>query len=141
MHNKADEMPLRTGSLAIVICHGSYYTPKPYEPFITALKAQGIEGYCPQLPNSDLTKLNIGDPARPDYDRGPPTGGYPQPVDDAATIHDLLLKLVEVEGRNVLLLGHSSVGGSATAAAIPALQAKTRQAKNLPSLIVGMSCV
>ena len=122
----------------MVICHGSYHSPKLFGPFITALNAQGIEGYCPQLPTSDLTKLNVGDPARPDYDRGPPPGGYPQPIDDAVTINDLLIRLVEGEGRNVILLGHSSGGGSATAAAVLALQAKTRQAKNLPGGIVGI---
>ena len=131
-------MALDTASLTVVICHGSYFTPKSFEPFLAALKAQGIEGYCPQLPTSDLTKLNVGDPSHPDYDRAPPPGGYPQPDDDAATIGDLLSRLIVGEGRNVLLIGHSSGGGSATAAAIPELQAKTRQARNLPGGIVGI---
>ena len=133
-----NEMPLQKASFTVVICHGSYHTPIPYEPFLAALKAQGIEGFCPQLPTSDLTKLNVGDPLHPDYNRDPPLGGYPQPVNDAATINDLLDRLIVGEGKNVLLIGHSSGGGSATAAAIPELQAKTRQAKKLPGGIVGI---
>ena len=131
-------MLLQKASLTVVICHGSYHTPIPYKPFLAALEAQGIEGYCPQLPTSDLTKLNVGDPLHPDYNRDPPLGGYPQPANDAATIDDLLNRLIAGEGKNVLLIGHSSGGGSATAAAIPELQARTRQAKKLPGGIVGI---
>lgn len=131
-------MLLRTASLAVVICHGSYHTPRPYQPFLAALRAQGIEGYCPQLPTSDLTKLNVGDASRPDYNRSPPPGGYPQPADDALAINDLLSRLIEGEGKYVLLIEHSSGGGAATAAAIPELQAKTRQGKNLAGGVIGI---
>lgn len=130
LHHKA--------SLAVVICHGSYHTPKPFGPFLAALRAQGIEAYCPQLPTSDLTKLNVGDPSHPDYNRNPPPGGYPQPGDDTVIIGHLLSRLIEGEGKNVLLVGHSSGGGSATAAAVPELQARTRQTKNLSGGIVGI---
>lgn len=131
-------MLIHKATLVVVICHGSYHTPKPFEPFLAALKAQGIEGYCPQLPTSNLTKLNVGDPSHPDYNRDPPPGGYPQPVDDVVIINNLLSRLIEGEGKNVLLIGYSTGGGSATAAAVPQLQARTRQAKSLPGGIVGI---
>ena len=85
-----------------------------------------------------MITLNVGDPSHPDYNRVPPLNGYPQPVDDTATIDDLLNRLIEVEGKDVLLIGHSSGRGSATAAAVPEFQARNHQAKNLPGGIVGM---
>ncbi|CAF9904421.1 MAG: hypothetical protein ALECFALPRED_008545 [Alectoria fallacina] len=94
-------------SFVVVICHGSYHIPKPYQPFLTALEAQGIEAYCPQLPSSDLSKMNIGDTSNPDYDRDPPPNGYPQPADDAATLNELLSHLVLESGKHALLVGHS----------------------------------
>jgi hypothetical protein len=67
-----------TSDLAVVICHGSCHSPAPYLPLVEALKAKGIDAVCPQLPTADLTKLNVGDLANPDFDRGPPAGGYPK---------------------------------------------------------------
>lgn len=131
-------MPSQPPSLAVVIAHGSYHTPEPFQQFLAALKAQGIEGHCPQLPTSDLTKLNVGDPANPDYNRGPPPGGYPQPADDVVVLDALLQRLVVGEGKSVILIGHSSGGASATAAAVPELQAETRKLKHLPGGIIGI---
>lgn len=125
-------------SFVVVICHGSYHTPEPYQPFIAALKAQGIEGHCPQLPTSDLRKLNVGDISNPDYDRDPPINGYPQPSEDVEVIRDLLTKLISEEGKKVILIGHSSGGFTATAAAVPEFQARTRQAKGESGGIVGI---
>ncbi|KAK8023232.1 hypothetical protein PG991_006471 [Apiospora marii] len=76
--------------LAVVICHGSYHSPAPYGPLVDALKAAGIDAYCPQLPTADLSKLNVGDVTNPDYDREPPVGGYPQGDEDVAAIHGVL---------------------------------------------------
>lgn len=123
---------------AVVICHGSYHTPEPFQPFLAALKAQGIEGYCPQLPTSDLRKLNVGDISRPDYDRDPPPNGYPQPTEDAEVVNEILTKLIINERKNVILIGHSAGGFTATATAVPELQAKTRRAKGKSGGIVGI---
>ena len=123
---------------AVVICHGSYHTPEPFQPFLAALKRQGIEGYCPQLPTSDLSKLNVGDISNPDYDRDPPPNGYPQPAEDVEVVDDLLSKLIKKENKYVVLIGHPAGGFTATAAAIPNLQAKSRRAKGEKGGIVGV---
>ncbi|RDW72402.1 alpha/beta hydrolase [Aspergillus mulundensis] len=125
-------------NIAIVICHGSYHSPAPYGPFITALQAQGFEAHCPQRPTCDLTKLNVGDINNPDLDRDPPPGGYPTDTDDVDTTTQLLLRLINDEGKNVLLLGHSSGGWVATQAAVPELQAKPRRAEGKPGGIIGL---
>ncbi|OKL61092.1 hypothetical protein UA08_03507 [Talaromyces atroroseus] len=130
-------------SYAIIICHGSYHTPIPYQPFIIALQTQGIEAYCPQLPTSDLRKLNVGIQesstlSQPNFDRPPPSGGYPQPADDALVINELLDRLIEEEGKNVILLGHSAGGFVATYSARRKYQRKVRQASNLPGGLVGI---
>lgn len=128
-----------SSSFVVVICHGSYHTPDPYQPFQAALKANGIESYCPQLPSSDPTKLNVGDDlANPDYNRDIPPGGYPQPSDDTIVINDLLQDLITKQGKNVVLLGHSSGGFTATASATPELQAKYRKAQSLSGGIIGI---
>ncbi|KAL8722890.1 MAG: hypothetical protein Q9225_000723 [Loekoesia sp. 1 TL-2023] len=122
----------------VVICHGSYHTPEPYEPFLATLKADGIEAYCPQLPSSDLGKLNVGDVARPDYNRDPPPNGFPQPVDDMKVIREVLDHLIIESGKNVVLLGHSSGAFTATMVAAPELQAKPRKAGGLKGGIIGI---
>lgn len=123
---------------AVVICHGSYHTPEPFQPLLAALKAQGIEGYCPQLPTSDLRKLNLGDISKPDYDRDPPPNGYPQPTEDVEVVNEILTKLIINEGKNVVVIGHSAGGFTATAAAIPGLHARTRRAEGKSGGIVGI---
>lgn len=96
-------------NLAVVLCHGLYHTPAHYGPFLESLKARGIEAYCPHLPTSDLTKLNLGDIDHPDLDREPPTGGYPQGDDDARVVVEAIKPLVEA-GKKVLVIGHSAGG-------------------------------
>lgn len=121
--------PSPTTNLAVVICHGSYHTPEPYAPLLNALKARGIDAHCPQLPTSDLARLNVGDVDSPDFDRGPPAGGYPQGEEDTRAVLDVLGRLVGDEGREVLVVAHSSGGWVATEAARPGLQFKAREAK------------
>jgi hypothetical protein len=84
-------------AFSVVIRHGSYHVPEPYQLFIAALKGDGVEAYCPQLPSSDLAKLNVGELSSPDYDRPLPPDGYPQPSDDVVVINELLTRLI-VEG-------------------------------------------
>lgn len=64
--------------IVVVVCHGGFLTPEPYIPFIEVLRTKGIETSCPQLPTSDLARLNVGDVNNPDFNREPPEGGYPQ---------------------------------------------------------------
>lgn len=122
----------------MVVCHGSYHTPKPYQPFLTALEAHGIEAYCPQLPSSDLRKMNVGDISNPDYDRDPPPNGYPQPVDDAKVLNELLSQLITLAGKHVLLVGHSAGAFTATMVAVPELQAEIRKANGESGGIIGI---
>lgn len=126
-----------SSDLAVVICHGSYHTPAPYAPLVEALKVVGIDAYCPQLPTADLAQLNVGDPNSPDFDLGPPQGGYPQGVEDTKVILDILHLLI-LKGKRVLIIGHSSGGWVATQAARPELQINTRKAQGLEGGIIGL---
>jgi pimeloyl-ACP methyl ester carboxylesterase len=107
-------------------------------PLVDALKAEGIDAYCPQLPTSDLTKLNVGDVNRPDFDLGPPDEGYPQGEQDAEVILSVLKPLVEEQGKTVILLGHSAGGWTATQAAKKEFQAKERAKQGLTGGIIGI---
>ncbi|KAI1450039.1 Alpha/Beta hydrolase protein [Annulohypoxylon stygium] len=126
-----------TSDFAVVICHGSYHSPAPYMPLVDALKAKGVEAYCPQLPTADLTKLNVGDINNPDFDRGPPPGGYPQGEDDTEVILNILNSVIN-RGKEVLIIGHSSGGWVAAQAARPELQVKSRKDKGLTGGIIGI---
>jgi pimeloyl-ACP methyl ester carboxylesterase len=123
--------------LAVVVCHGSYHTPAPYGPLLEALQTRGIAAYCPQLPTADLAKLNVGDVNNPDFDQEPPPGGYPQGEEDSEAVLEVLRPLVEA-GKEVLLVGHSSGGWTATQVAQPELQAKVRKAKGLAGGVIGV---
>ena len=127
-----------SSSFVVVVCHGSYHIPELYVPFLNSLKERGIEAHCPQLPTSDLSKLNVGDVSNPDFDRDAPPGGYPQPVDDVKVIKTLLKQFIVEDGKNVILVGHSSGGFVATASATSDLQAKIREAQGRPGGIIGL---
>lgn len=128
---------MSSSELAIILCHGSYYTPAPYAQLLEALQARGIAAYCSQLPTADLAKLNVGDVHNPDFDREPPQGGYPQGEEDTEAVLSVLRPLVEA-GKDVLLVGHSSGGWVATQAAQPELQAATRKSKGLAGGVIGI---
>jgi pimeloyl-ACP methyl ester carboxylesterase len=123
--------------LAVVICHGSYHSPAPYELLVAALQAKGVEAHCPQLPTADLAKLNVGDPSNPNFDLGPPQDGYPQGGEDAEAVLEVVRQLVK-RGKRVLLLAHSSGGWVATQAAEPELQIKARKEQELEGGIIGI---
>lgn len=124
-------------SFTVVICHGSWHTPAPYQPLVDALTAKGIEAYCPQRPTCDLSQLNVGDVNNPNFDRKAPPGGYPLPSDDAAEIGMLLDKLI-AQGKSVLLAGHSSGGWVAAEAALPARQAPVRARQGEAGGVIGI---
>lgn len=124
--------------LAVVICHGSYHTPELYQDLVDSLKSRHIDAYCPQLPTSDLTKLNVGDVTNPDFDNGPPPEGYPQGEQDVEAIHSVLRPLIEEQSKKVIILGHSSGGWSATQSAVPELQLKTREKNGLKGGVIGV---
>ncbi|KAL2007281.1 hypothetical protein VTN00DRAFT_8719 [Thermoascus crustaceus] len=102
-------------NLTVVICHGSYHTPAPYMLLVQALKAHGIDAYCPQRPSCDLSKLNI-------------------------VVVQLLGRLVNEDGKLVLLAAYSSGGWVATEAALPALHTTSRRATGKPGGVIGIFC-
>ncbi|EKV09934.1 alpha/beta-hydrolase [Penicillium digitatum] len=124
-------------SFAVVVCHGSYHTPAPYQALVNALSEKGIETYCPQRPTCDLSQLNVGNPNNPDFDRKAPPGGYPLPADDAAEIGLLLDKLI-AKGKSVLLAGHSSGGWVAAEAAQNSRQAPVRAREGTTGGVIGI---
>lgn len=124
-------------NLAVVLCQGLYHSPAHYGALLEAFKARGIDAYCPHLPTSDMTKLNVGDIEHPDLDCEPPPGGYPQGDDDARVVVEVLKPLV-LAGKSVILMGHSAGGFVATEAALPELQLKIRTAKGLSGGIIGI---
>ncbi|KAJ5754147.1 uncharacterized protein N7511_008300 [Penicillium nucicola] len=121
----------------VVLSHGSYHTPAPYQPFVDALIEQGIETYCPQRPTCDLSQLNVGDVNNPNFDRKAPPGGYPLPADDAAEIGRLVDSLI-ADGKSVLLAGHSSGGWVAAEAATSVRQASVRAKEGKTGGIIGL---
>ncbi|KAE8382733.1 Alpha/beta hydrolase fold-1 [Aspergillus bertholletiae] len=123
---------------AIVICHGSYHSPAPYEPFMQLLQSQGFETYCPHRPTCDLRKLNVGDIEHPDFDLGPPPQGYPSDTEDVQAVQALLDRLINRDGKLVLLVAHSSGGWVATQAAVPEWQAKARQSQGEIGGVIGI---
>lgn len=124
-------------NLAIVLCHGSYHTPAPYAPLLDAFKSRKVNAYCPQLPTADLSKLDVGDVNKPDFNRAPPARGYPQGEEDTQAVLEVLQPLVE-QGENVLLVAHSSGGWVATQVSRPELQAKFRAEKGLSGGVIGI---
>jgi hypothetical protein len=127
-----------SSDLAVLICHGFYHTPEPYQALIFALKSQGIDAYCPQLPTSDLSKLNVGDIEDPNFELAPPPGGYPQGEADVAIVLEELRILIERFGKKVVLVAHSAGGWVATQSAVPELLEKGRKRKGLSGGIVGI---
>ncbi|KAI0141263.1 alpha/beta-hydrolase [Xylariaceae sp. FL1272] len=115
-----------SSELVVVICHGSYHTKAPYEPMMEVFMAEaGIPSFCPQLPTADLTKLNVGDPDKPDFNLGPPA-------------EDVLKPLIIDQKKEVLLIAHSSGGWVATEVARPDLQATTRKKQGLAGGVIGI---
>ncbi|PLB50870.1 alpha/beta-hydrolase [Aspergillus steynii IBT 23096] len=128
---------MATSKPAVIICHGSYHSPAPYEPLMEHLRSEGFEAYCPHRPTCNLKELNVGDVDNPDFNRGPPPEGFPSDTKDVDVVVQLLRELIG-NGKYVLLMAHSSGGWVATQAAIPELQSKNRRAKGQAGGIIGL---
>ncbi|KAI1370296.1 Alpha/Beta hydrolase protein [Hypoxylon crocopeplum] len=124
--------------IVVVVCHGSFLKPEPYIPFLQELRDEGIDASCPQLPTSDLTKLNVGDVSNPDFNREPPGDSYPQGNNDVQVILDVLKPLINDQGKRVLIIGHSAGGWVATEASRPELQEKIRKTRGLRGGFIGI---
>jgi hypothetical protein len=126
-----------SSNLTIVIVHGSYHTPAPYEPLRKALESRGYETHCPQLPCSNLENLVIN-PSNPDFSIPPPPAGHPPQSADSDVVKVLLKTLVEEQGKNVLLVAHSSGGWSATEAVVPEFQLAQREKEEKIGGVIGI---
>ena len=104
------------------------YAPAPYFSLRKLLESQGHETHCPQPPSADLKQL-LSDPTSPNFDQDPPPSGHPPQTQDSDVIKTLLKYLVEKDGKEVLLIAHSSGGWSASEAAVPEFQFQARQAE------------
>lgn len=127
-----------TSPFTVFICHGFFATPAAYLPLIDALKARGVEAHCKQLPTSDLSKHNVGDVKNPNFDLESPPDGYSQGDDDTKVVTEALRRLVEEQGKNVLVLAHSAGGWVATQSAVPELHERIRREKGLTGGIIGI---
>lgn len=120
---------------AIVIVHGSYHTPAPYDGLRKTLESHGYETYCPQLPCAELKNL-VANPSTPDFDSDPIS--HPPQSADSDVIKSLLKTLVQDEGKTVLLVAHSSGGWSASEAAVPEFQSEMRKKEGKEGGIIGV---
>ncbi|KAF2108999.1 Alpha/Beta hydrolase protein [Lophiotrema nucula] len=122
---------------AIVLVHGSYHTPQVYASFLSALQAEGFETYCPQLPVSAPENLTP-DPSNPTYDYDVKDfQSHPTQDQDAERIKTLLAHLIKEQGKEVLLLAHSSGGWTTHEAALPSFQKPTRAKEGKQGGIIG----
>jgi pimeloyl-ACP methyl ester carboxylesterase len=106
-------------------------------PFLAALRTKGFEASCPQLPTADPARL-VADPSNPSFNQPPPPNGVPEHVEDANVLNAALRKLIEDEGKEVLLLAHSSGGWSATEAAVPSLRRNARKDAGKQGGLIGI---
>tara|TARA_R110002003_G_scaffold124_22_gene11372 strand:+ start:4910 stop:5371 length:462 start_codon:yes stop_codon:yes gene_type:complete len=124
--------------ITVLICHGFYHTPEFYQPLIDAFASHGVEAHCPQLPTSDLSKLNVVTVNDPKFNLDPPPSGYPQGEDDTKAVTESLHKLINESGKRVVMLAHSAGGWVATQSAVPEFQEKVRKEKGLEGGIIGL---
>ena len=111
-----------TDECAIVIVQGSFQTPLVYEKLADSLSARGYSVIHPQLPSCTDTE-----------DPNFPTRTL---ADDASVVREELLRLIERDGKTVLVVMHS-YGGLVGSEAIPEeLCYSKRQARALPGGVI-----
>jgi hypothetical protein len=121
----------------ILLVHGSYHPPKLYAPLTNGLKARGFEVHCPFLPTSDPNFL-VADPSNPSFDQPPPPAGLPTQPQDVEVLSGELERLIDDEGKDVLMLVYSSAGWSASEAAVPRYQREQRVKEGKKDGVIGM---
>lgn len=84
----------------VLLIHGSWHSPVPYQKILDLLKAEGFPALCPQLPS---------------HAASPPIGL----MEDAQCIRDALHKLVDEEKKQVIVAAHS-YGGAVASQAVDA---------------------
>lgn len=98
----------------IVIVHGAFHPPIYYRKLIEPLRAQGYTVLAPALPTTGLDDSVAGTTY----------------VDDVRRIYESLLPLLDEEGREAVVVGHSQ-GGIAASAATEGQTVAERKARGL----------
>lgn len=101
----------------IFFIHGSWHSPKHFKPVRDLFESEGYPTECPCLPT---------------FDAKPPIS-LP---DDAKCIRSELNKLIEEQGKDVIVTMHSYGGVVGTEAVHESLGRKFRESKNLPGGVV-----
>ncbi|PWY88874.1 alpha/beta-hydrolase [Aspergillus sclerotioniger CBS 115572] len=110
----------------IVLVHGAWHTPTAYQPFISALKAQGFTVHAPLLPSS-AQSLNPSQSQHQDKPASLP--------EDIACIRNLISTLAN-QGHRILPLFHSYGGVVGTDAITRDLTLPDRQSRGLPGGVI-----
>lgn len=100
--------------------HGSWHSPKHFEPIRAILEANGYPTECPRLPTYGPK------PA-------PPIVSF---EDDVKAVQKLLTELIDEQGKDVIVVPHSYGGFVGTEAVLAAWSKKAREARGLPGGVV-----
>ena len=103
-------MTPNTGKPTVLLVHGSWHTPKHYRRQLDVLEKNGFPTSCPLQPS-------VGQP--------PPMGL----IEDAQAIRDELTRLIETEGKDVIVVAHSYGGVVTTQAVDPPFARQARAAR------------
>lgn len=106
----------------ILLVQGSFQIPQVYEKLVKGLEDRGYPTIHPQLPSCS----NVDSPNFPQLSL----------VDDASAIHKELSRLIESEGRNVVVVMHSYGGLVGSEATTEELSYTNRQARGLPGGVI-----
>lgn len=106
----------------ILLVQGSFQIPQVYEKLVKGLEARGYPTIHPQLPSCS----NVDGPNFPQLSL----------VDDASAIRAELTRLIESEGRTVVVVMHSYGGLVGSEATTEELSYTNRQARDLPGGVI-----
>ncbi len=106
----------------VVLVQGSFQTPLVYQNLVQGLTAQGYPTLHPELPTCSNTE----------------SANFPQLslVDDALAIRTELIRLIEYEGKTVVVVMHSYGGIVGSEATTENLSYAKRQAQGLPGGVI-----
>ena len=109
----------------IVLVHGAWHTPAVYQPFISALEAEGFVVHAPLLPSCAQS-------VSPSQDR---PASLPE---DAACVRNLISTLVN-QGDRILMILHSYGGAVGTDAVTRELTFADRQSRGLVGGVIHLT--
>lgn len=104
----------------VFFIHGAWHSPKHFQRVRDVFEAEGFPTECP---------------LQPTFDAKPPTMKM---YEDAKVIRAELTKLVEDEGKDVIVVMHSYGGVVGTEAVHESLAKKARESKGLPGGVLAL---